>query len=485
MAKSIGAFSGGVKKVLRRIPGIKGLLNRINLAENRYACATEQINSLNTRITNAEAHIGSLFDQLAFANNKIAEQQNVIEALKDELCNLVSNEQKNAITQRFIIKSSNNLPINIAFLVEEPSVIKNILSVVEELHRDERFDVMLVNLWYKSYKKDGYTYVRPDIESVIDTSVYNVIESYDPESGHWLDLECLLPDYVFFSRPYDFYRNEAFYIGEVSKYARTCYVPYCIQTIGGEVEKLLLTPECNNLHYFFVDNSIRIGIVKEILGESFADNGRAVFKGYPGIDMLKANEQIKHVQSDRFNVLWTPRWNNGENNCHFFEYWKVLADYAKDFDDCSIIFRPHPLCFNNFLNRGELTEEELENVRKAYSNPNEIDESSNYIDAFSRSSVLVADETSMIAEYFLTEKPIIFCKKETHFSLLMDRLVEGCYVVSNEDELIEKLNFIKSGNDPLKDKRIELTRELLTNYSNTAAINIKQELLDDFSGKNL
>lgn len=485
MAKLKGAFYGGVKKVIRNVPGVKGILNRIDFAEKQSVSALEQINTLNTRISNAEAHIGNLFDQLSYANNKIAEQEATIKNLQSALYTIAKKEQKNAITQRLLIKSEKGATINVVFLIEEPSVTKNILPIIDELHNDDRFDVMLVNLWYKSYKDGDYTYVRPKIETVIDTSKYNFLEAYDEENDKWLDLECLIPDYVFFSRPYDYYRNEAYHIGEVAKYARTCYVPYGIQTVGGEVEKMVLTPECSNLYYFFLDNSVRYEFVNDVLGKTdFAIYGHSVYLGYPGIDMLLNNPQIKKT-NDNFNVLWLPRWNSGENNCHFFEFCDFLANYANSFENCSVTLRPHPLCFNHFLDTGELTEEKLADIRNSYSGKNEIDEKSSYIDAFTNSSVLVADETSLIAEYFITEKPIVFCKKETHFSALMEKLIEGCYIVSNQDELEAVLNNLMNGVDPLKSKRAELAKQYLTDYKDTAAKNIKEALCDDFKGKYL
>lgn len=374
------------------------------------------------------------------------------------------------------------IPVKVVFLIEEPSVIKNTLSVIEELSGDKRFEVILVNLWYKVYKGDAYIYKRPDIESVLDVSRYTVIEAYDKTTDKWLSLESLLPDYVFFLRPYDFYRNESYHIGKVSEYARACYVPYGIQTIGGDVERMVLTPECASLYYFFMDNAVRKDFINDAMKEtSFKDEGNLLYLGYPGMDMLRSHNEIKQVDDNWFTILWLPRWNNTENNCHFFEYKDVLVDYVQKYSDSRVILRPHPLCFNNFINTGEMTEEELAQLRIRFSAPNEIDETSNYIGAFCASSVLVADETSLIAEYFLTEKPIIFCKKETHFSLLMEKLIEGCYVANSKEELIYLLEQLKRGNDTLKMKRKEIAESILLDYGVSAAYNIKEELWNDFT----
>jgi hypothetical protein len=65
----------------------------------------------------------------------------------------------------------------------------------------------------------------------------------------------------------------------------------------------------------------------------------------------------------------------------------------------------------------------------------------------------------------------------------MEKLIEGCYVVETKEQLIETLDKIKSGEDTLKEKRIELANQYLIDYGNSAADNISAELLADFKGK--
>lgn len=433
-------------------------------------------------------------EQLCESNQAMIEKQmQMIEVLKEAnyqkdkaLDFLAKKSEYLAIQQRFNAKKMLGNPIRVVFLIEEPTLIKNLLTLIEELDGDNRFDVVLVNLWFKKYNKDGYEYCSGNLGSVIDVSRYTVYESYDPQKDAWLNLESINPDYVFFSRPYDFYREESYHIRQVSKYARTCYIPYGIQTVGGEIEKMVLTPECQHLYYFFLDNALRREFVNKTLGDTdFKQYGQAIYLGYPGIDMLLQNKQIKNTQKTHFNILWLPRWNTTEGNCHFFQYKDVLVDFANAQENCSVTLRPHPLCFNNFINTGEMTVEELGQLKEKYTAPHRIDETDGYLDSFSESSVLVADETSLIAEYFLTDKPIIFCKKQTHFSLLMEKLIEGCYVVENKEELKETLKALKNGEDSLMNIRKSLTKKYLTDLENSSSSYIKEELLADFNAKNL
>jgi len=482
-------FVGKVKKLIKRIlyklPGIKIIFVKIDTLERMIADITISMQQTNQSLQTELFQVKSSYDEqicemsrkISSLNEMIEEQEHKIENISNEL----DFQYEWNIWSRFALKKAIDAPIKVVFLIEEPSVIKNVLSIIEEMNNDRRFEVVLVNLWYKVYKNNDYTYKRPNIESVLDLSKYKLIESYSIIEDKWLELDKLLPDYVFFSRPYDFYRNESYHIGTVSKYARTCYVPYGIQTIGGEVEQMVLTPECGNLYYFFMDNAIRKKVISEaMIGTSLAKKGKLVYLGYPGMDMLSCHNEIKHVDDTCFTILWLPRWNNSEQNCHFFEYKDILVEYAKKHENCRVILRPHSLCFNHFLNSGEMTDIQLGQLRKDYGEPNRIDETGNYIEAFSESTVLVADETSLIAEYFLTGKPIVFCKKQTHFSLLMEKLIEGCYVVNSSEELVCVLEQLQEGNDTLKLKREEIAKANLLDYGVSVACNIKEELLEDF-----
>lgn len=477
------SFAGKAKKtiksILHKLPGFRYLFAKMDAYQRTITDMTNAIKRLeNTNLeleTFCNQQISEMTQKVMLLNRQVEEQKSIVEK-KLEFQN------KRIITNKFAIKKANGAPIKVVFLIEEPSIIKNVISIIEEMNKDDRFEVVLINLWYKVYSNDNYTYKRPSIENVIDTSQYIMIEAYDILEDKWFDIETLMPDYVFFSRPYDYYRNELYHIDMVANYARTCYVPYGIQTIGGAIERMVLTPECGNLYYFFMDNALRKEVISEAMqGTRLIREGRLVYLGYPGMDMLSMHDEIRNYDNKRFTILWLPRWNNKENNCHFFEYKDVLVNYAKKNRDCRVTLRPHSLCFNHFLDTGEMTQMELEQLRIDYSAPNRIDETSNYIDAFGESSVLVADETSLIAEYFLTGKPIVFCKKETHFSLLMEKLIEGCYVVNSEEELIDVLEQLKNGHDPMKQIREKIMKETLLDYGKSVACNIKEELWNDFA----
>lgn len=239
---------------------------------------------------------------------------------------------------------------------------------------------------------------------------------------------------------------------------------------------------CSQLYYFFLDTPCRKEFVRELLDfPPNLDDAHLLSLGYPRLDLTQAGREAPAEKKDAFTVLWLPRWNTRENNCHFFEYKDVLLKYAVETGGCRLIFRPHPLCFQDFLKTGELSQEALAALKKRYAEDPalELDEAGDYLPSFQASDVLVADETTLITEYFATGKPIVFCKKELHFSLLMERLSAGMYIVENQQELLQTLDSLRRQIDPLKERRAALAAAELLSGEKSAGVRIKDQIAED------
>lgn len=406
-------------------------------------------------------------------------QQKTVGAELEELLQTELNEQSRCLKRQM------GLPARVVFLCELPSLWNSFYTVVTAMLEDSRFEVILVSLWCREYAADGsYVYRRPDFHAIGESLGQPFIEAYDPIVDGWLDLKTLRPDYVFYMRPYDYYRHPMYHIEAVSKYTKTCYIPYGMSIIGGDVERLTLPLDfCSRLYYFFLNNPYRRSYVRELLNfPPNLDDAHFLYLGYPRLDLVRTSRKGTAIETDSFTILWLPRWNTRENNCNFFEYKDVLSKYAVETDKCRLIFRPHPLCFIDFLRTGELSQEELEELKKYYEEEPalELDEKGDYLPSFQASDVLVADETSLIAEYFATGKPIIFCKKEAHFSILMERLSAGIYIVENQRELLETLDSLRRQIDPLKERREALIKADLLQDGKPAGIRIKEEIAKDY-----
>lgn len=128
-----------------------------------------------------------------------------------------------------------------------------------------------------------------------------------------------------------------------------------------------------------------------------------------------------------------------------------------------------------------MTKEELVELRRLYEEePSlQLDEDSLYIPSFQASDVLVADPTSLIGEYLLTGRPIIFCRKEGKLSPLFEQLLSGLYVVDTQQELCSTLDQLRQGNDFLQKKRCSLVKEYFDSGEKTSGEQICRELEKD------
>ena len=82
-----------------------------------------------------------------------------------------------------------------------------------------------------------------------------------------------------------------------------------------------------------------------------------------------------------------------------------------------------------------------------------IDNSKKYLEVFYSSDFIISDMSSILVDYFLTEKPIIYCHKTNQFNEFGSKIAEGFYWVHNWEELKRTIEMLKNGDDPLKEKR--------------------------------
>ena len=140
------------------------------------------------------------------------------------------------------------------------------------------------------------------------------------------------------------------------------------------------------------------------------------------------------------------------------------------------------MAFDNFIKTGEMTESEVA-AYKAYCEalPNvQIDERKEYVSTMWASSVLVTDYSGIVPEYFVMDKPLIFCTSNmilqpTEFTR---RMLQGCYLADNEEELERHLENLRAGNDYLRETRKEIIQEL---FGETLFTSVR-DILDELAG---
>ena len=407
-----------------------------------------------------------------------------------ELQQRLGTEQKEAnLRTRAALKRLSGQPLRVVFVCHGRALWSLFESVYREALADPEMQPVVLALPYAHSTLPEGSYRDERIAEFLRPQGIPVIDGVDHRTGEWIWPSDLDADYIFLQTPYRIY-HEKWHVENASVHARICYVPYGCTLFSGTVQSVS-HPEAFFRHVWMTFTEHAHG--QRLFVDTFRDAqwyrpSAFLLTGYPKLDQMLAPGPAprgvwkRQGQATTFRILWTPRWRTEEGNCHFFDYKDVLADVCSGQNGLELAFRPHPLCLQNFVKTGELTEAELDTLRARYRDaPNMVmDESGDYRDTFLSSSVLVSDVSSLLFEYFATGKPIVYTHRVNVFNELGRTLAEGFYWVHNADELRDTLAMLQRGDDPLAAKRQSLMAEVVRVSSGGAGRAIVRELKRDF-----
>lgn len=385
-----------------------------------------------------------------------------------------------------MIKLFKNKKIKIYFIAQYKAGSDKFYSVVKEMEKDESIDVKVLavpnDITDLTCNKD-YEYWKNLFGDITINSI---------ENNNWYNLEKDKPDYVFIQRPYDMYVPDEYKKETMIKYTRICYIPYGFSLV--DIFDISFKPEdAKNIDIIFAEHEEVSDIYKKTISKIDDDKKRiSICLGYPSLD-----ESIKKAQSMgsafnkiekriNTNVLWTPRWTTDKTavETSFFDYKDCLVDYCKKNKNINLVFRPHPLAFKNFIEKKEMTEKEVKEYLSNFKENLYYDNSGEYLNTFKDTDILITDFSSIIPEFFLFNKPVIFTQKDTYKKLkYLEKLEKVFYKVKNKKELFKILDDLQKGIDPLKEKRKELAKKILKDYDGKVAYRIKEYIKEDYKNK--
>lgn len=394
------------------------------------------------------------------------------------------------IELRHKIKSLKKEKIKVVFVCWRPSVWGSLKTVYEAMKEDEAFDVKILTTPNKKLlPKIGVNHEIYETEGAEEFwTGEDVISGYNYKTGEWIDLRSLEPDYVCFQQPYNECRPENERSGIVSTYAKIFYVAYGYNTVKDLAIECWRRDFVDDTSLYFAQSQTELNWYTEYAKLSKRNYSKAYLTGFPRFDDL---EKYKNVSCDvwklnktsSMKILWTPRWCTNENNCHFFAYKDNFVNLIKNNEEYDFIFRPHPQAFLNWEYIGALSKTQRENYLKEYetSNNMNIDYSKDYLPIFYTSDVLITDYSSIIPEYLLTGKPIIYCKNDDSLYDPEGRIAQCFYYVRNWNELQSTLEMIKRGEDSLKEIRREIIQSEFYLGAESSGFRIKEIIKSDFN----
>ncbi len=417
----------------------------------------------------------------------------------DERINELNNELSLSCIEnlnlRYRLKRIHGEKINVVFVCWRPAVWGSLKTVYESMKADNAFDVKIVTIPNK--KQLPKVGINHDIYSSEGGEDFwkgdDVISGYNYETKEWLDLKSLKADYICFQQPYNVCRTYTEKSWVINKYAKLFYVAY--YTFFNCNEDNYINEECTpldfmkDLSFYFTQNEEDQTFMKERMQKANNSFAKVIKTGFPRFDNLNKSFDIgltawKKKEESRFRIIWTPRWCTNENNCHFFDYKDKLVNYCKNQKDIDFVLRPHPQMFLNFNSTGEFLENKANEYKRIYEeNDNlSIDTLEEFIPTFYTASCMITDTSSVVPEFFLTGKPVIYChKKGSINSFSRDKgYTTGFYWVENWNELKTTLDMLRNGDDPLKQKRQELIKDHFYIPKEGAGYLIKEAIKQDF-----
>lgn len=358
------------------------------------------------------------------------------------------------------VRGNSKGPVRVVFLCQYPQAWNKMKSIFEMMLEDDRFSVKILAVPDNINKPDDKIYLF--FSNMYGKS--HVINSY--ENGTWYDMKEIMPDYVFYQRPYDQYLPKPYRSGNVSKYSKICHLVYGY--LLTETTKDICTCKIffRNVYMYFAENSIcqEFNIKRFKLSHNKGYR-KTLNIGYPVLEYFMENKPCVKPDNNDFKVLWTPRWSEDKETggSNFINYKDEIIRLVDDNSNISVVFRPHPMTFGHFISTGKITQAEIDKYLECYRNNDrlEYNNTAEYVDVFWNTDVLLTDVSSIIVEYFITGKPIVYCDTGAVPDRFFGEMLKVMYVTKTWEQAKEKLIELSNGIDPLKKERENKIRQLM------------------------
>ncbi len=378
----------------------------------------------------------------------------------------------------------------IVFLINFPESWNSVKSVYEEAVAQNDLNVFIVAV---PRKVEEGQYEKSEIGSMQNAAYEffceNGIDSIKAnlENNEWFDLKELNPDYVIYTRPYNEFYPEPYQSANTCIFAKCIYIPYAYGMLGSDALFTVL-PEnfiFTTRKVYFANESRMLESKMKIPRYGRLARDRFVHEGFPRFDLYASSVNcLKGESNKKFTIAWMPRWttdnlNSKQKASHFLAYYDEFLKYAERQQNIEIIIRPHPNMFPTYLSNGVMTEEEINNFysRCEAAGNVRIDTCTNYMNTLLEADVLVADYTSLIAEFFITGKPIIFCDSLDGLNEEGLMICGAAYFAEEFCEIEKHINNLMNGNDEKLSVRKGLIDELLPNKIGQIGKNVLQSII--------
>lgn len=299
---------------------------------------------------------------------------------------------------------------------------------------------------------------------------YNVVKSYNSETGEKLDLKKLNPDLIVYTKPFTSLIDRSYSIDKL-KDKLTIYVPYYINGTN-DYQLAYNLPVHNFCWRYYVESPLHLGFAKKY---SYAKGKNVVVSGYPGIEDF-INPEYKptdnwKIKDRKFKrVIWAPHqsieFSGSVNYSTFLKYCDFMVEMAKKYNDqIQFAFKPHPLLKKRLYAKwGQKKTDSYYEVWNTMSNTMISD--SDYHDLFLTSDAMIHDCGSFTIEYLYLNKPVMRLMNDLDPRTMFGDFGMACInqhsLAYSEADIESFIEEIATGKDSRKGERTKFINETLT-----------------------
>ena len=353
--------------------------------------------------------------------------------------------------------------IEAAFIVQLPEIWNKEQAVFETMLRDARFSPRLIVVPSYDFANDRIRTYGEELDYFTRLYGSRYILTAKELGEDFSGIRRQKFDYVFYQRCWEAYLPKALRSHELNKYFKLCYIPYCFHMFL-EPRIYYKTPFFENMYITFASSS---GQYEAMRGYGFK---RAVFMGFPSLeDSAAAKREGTRALK---NVLWTPRWREEDEygGSSFFRYKESIFELQKRIQGIRLIFRPHPMLFENAIKENKMTAAEVENYKnRCLEQGIIIDTNANIDDTLRETDILLTDFSSIIMNAFMQGIPIVYLnglpdlEPYEPFRSVMSLL----YYSENWENAVAYVASILRGQDVMEEARLKLIDRVVLENKNS------------------